>query len=161
MEQPTAEQWLEAGANRAITTEMLDQVIKDMAEKRLAYQSAKALSDEKYHAYEEAERIALEAMRQAGKSKYYCEGAGTAYTVEKLVVPTPKTKDEKQLLFDYVRKTWGEVFLLDKLAIHHQVLQKLYNEAWEEAKAQGKGESFSIPGLQQPTMQISLNLRKG
>lgn len=158
--QPTTQDWLEAGANQAITTEMMDQLVKDMREKREAYDAAKEEATQKYKVFAEAEGKLIEAMTQAGKRKYVVDGVGTVFFVEKLVVPTPKTNENKLLFFDFIKQEYGQDFLNEKLSVHHQVLQKIYNEAFKEAKDRGEGDTFTVPGLEAPTQMISLNFRK-
>lgn len=154
------EQWLEASATGQITVEQLDALMREMHEKRAAYDAAKEASTALYKVFDDAERRLITALTQAGKRKYFAEGIGTVYFSEKLVVPTPKTIEQKVLLFDYIRKEFGDKYLLEKQSIHHQTLQSLYNESFKEAVENGKGEGFHIPGLEQPTAQISLNFRK-
>lgn len=154
------EAWANAAANKEITTEMLDAAITKMKAARDIYEAAKAASTEKYKAFEELEGKVIEAMTQAGKTKYYVENLGTAYFITKLVVTTPKTNDAKQKFFDYLRDRYGSTFLLDRQSINHQSLQKIYNDCYEEEKEAGRGAEFSIPGLEQPTSQTNLGFRK-
>jgi hypothetical protein len=154
------QEWAEAAANQAITTEMLDQLVTDMRQKREDYESAKEFSTTKYKVFAEAEGKLIEAMNQAGKKKYVVDGVGTVFFVEKLVVPTPKTIEDKMAFFDFIKQNYGENFLNDKLSVHHQVLQKIYNEAHKEAIDKGVGAEFTVPGLEAPTKMVNLNFRK-
>lgn len=159
--QTTPEQWAETAAQgTTITTEDLDRLVTNYRVKREVYEAMSAEKTKAYNELDEAEGALKEAMTGAGKRKYHVDGVGLVFFVEKFVVPTPKNLDQKRKFFDYINQTYGETFLMDKLSIHHQVLQKLYNDAFEEAKEQGKGAEFHIPGLEQPTSQVSLNFRK-
>lgn len=154
------EQWLEASANQAVTTEMLDRLVTEVRKSREAYDAAKDNASELYKVYAEAEGHLIEAMNQAGKRKYVVEGVGTVFFVEKLVVPTPKTIEDKQKFFDFIKQNYGDTFLMEKLSVHHQVLQKIYNEAHKEAIDKGVGAEFTVPGLETPTLMVNLNFRK-
>lgn len=158
---PTAEAWAELqGSGSGVTTQMLDTLVSEMQKKRAIYEDAKSIASEKYNEYAEAEGKLVEAMQLAGKTKYVVEGVGTVYFVNKLVVPTPKTVEQKKLLFKYLQDKHGETYFYDKTSVNHQTLQGIYNSDWEESKESGNGDVFSIPGLDQPTSQISLNFRK-
>ncbi len=154
------ESWAEASANPSITTEILDQMITEMTKARAVYESAKAVATERYKEFETLEGKVIEALTQAGKRKYHVDGIGLCYFIEKLVVTTPKTVESKKNFFDYLRKQYGDIFLLDKQGINHQSLQKIYNDCYKEAVERGEGAEFQIPGLEQPTTQISLGFRK-
>lgn len=152
--------WAEANANPSITTEVLDGMITEMKKARDIYESAKTVSTNLYKEFETLEGKVIEALTQAGKRKYHVDGIGLCYFIEKLVVTTPKTIESKKLFFDYLQKQYGDTFLLDKQGINHQTLQKIYNDCYKEAVEAGVGEQFQIPGLDQPTAQISLGFRK-
>jgi len=144
-----------------VSTTQLDQLVSEYRILREEYEKVKRISGDKYAKYVDKEKELLELMQSAGKTKYFVEGLGTIYQINKLSVTTPKTLADKKSLFDYVRSQHGETFLMDKLSINHQTLNKLYNTDFEAATESGKGEMFSIPGLEQPTSQVSLGFRKG
>lgn len=161
MEQSLSQEaWLSANADKSVTTEMLDQMVKDMRSKRDVYEAAKAKATELYKSFEESEGQLLEALTKAGKRKYHVDGVGLVYFIEKLVVTTPKTLEAKRAFYDYLREAYGETFLLDKQSISHQSLQKIYNDAYNEAKDNGSADTFSIPGLDAPTAKVSIGFRK-
>jgi hypothetical protein len=158
---PSLEDWSKLqGEGSGVTTQMLDELTVTMQEKRKIYEEAKQISTDKYKDYAEAEGKLVEAMQLAGKTKYVVEGLGTVYFVTKMVVPTPKTIEQKKKLFAYLREKHGEVYFYDKVSVNHQTLQGVYNSDYAEATEQGKGDMFQIPGLDLPTPQISLNFRK-
>jgi hypothetical protein len=156
----STEAWMEASASGAVTIDQLDSMVRDYHQKRAAYDLAKGLSDAAYKEAEESKRKVLEAMQQTGKQKYHVDGVGLCFIKNELVVPTPKTTQAKQTFFDWIKHEYGEAFLLEKLAIHHATLQKLYNESYKEAVEKGQGDTFQIPGLEQPTSYQSLSFRK-
>lgn len=154
------DQWNEAQGERgAVTTEHLDQLVKDYRAAREEYDAAKTISNKLSHVKDDKEKILLDTLILAGKDKYHVDGIGLVYKIQKLVVPTPKTLEDKRKLFDYISEAHGEVFLMDKLSINHQTINKLYNDDFEEAAERGD-TAFSIPGLQEPTHDISIGFRK-
>lgn len=152
--------WLEKEADKTITTEALDGMVKEMKKAREIYESAKAKSTELYKEFESMEGKVIEALTKAGKRKYHVDGIGLCYFIEKLVVTTPKTLEDKRKFFDWLKSTFGETFLLDKQGVNHQSLQKIYNDAYSEAVDRGVGDGFTVPGLASPTAQITLGFRK-
>ncbi len=154
------EKWLEADANKAISTEELDVMIREMQKARGLYDAAKAKATELYKEFEVLEGKTIEGLTQAGKRKYYVDGVGVCYFIERLVVTTPKTLEDKRKFFDWLKAQYGETFLLDKQGVNHQSLQKIYGDAYNAAIEQGVGEQFAVPGLQPPTAVISLGFRK-
>lgn len=158
---PSQDQWMDAAAKgTTVTTEQLDGMVNDMRAKREVYEAAKEKASELYKTFDEAERLLIAALQSAGKRKYHVDGVGLVFFVEKLVVPTPKTVEQKDLFFAWIEKEYGVTYLKEKLSVHHQVLQSLYNNAFKEAQEKGDAENFQVPGLEQPTTQISLNFRK-
>lgn len=165
---PDLDQWMEAAAEgSAITTEQLDMMAKEYQEKYEEYEKLKAEATQLGKDAEVLEGKLIEALNQAGKTKYYVDNIGTFYFINKMTVPTPKTVQDKKKLFDYLLKQHGETFLLDKQSINHQTLQSLYKAEFEDHVAAcekaGKPEeaaNFTIPGLSEPTTMQSLGLRK-
>lgn len=158
-----AEEWMEAAAvGSGVTTEELDTRAKEYQDAYAKYEEAKRVASQLYKEAERLEGKMVEAMEQAGKSKYIVEGIGTFYFVDKLVVTTPKTIEATRALFNYIREKHGEDFFYSTAGVNHQTLQKLYKTDFEEMveKNPDKAASFSIPGLQPPTNMRSLNLRK-
>jgi len=157
----TVEAWDEAvGQTSSITVEQLDAALKAYNDKYSEYEVQKAKASALHKEAETLEKKLIEAMEQAGKSKYYCEGVGTAYFSDKMVVTTPKTNDDKRKLFDWLKEKNGETFFLATVSVNHQTLQSLYNSELQKAVDEGGDAStFHIPGLEQPTSKRSLNLR--
>lgn len=157
----------EVGKTSGITTEELDARSKKYQDKYEEYERAKQIASDLYKEAEELEGKLVEALELAGKSKYYVEGIGTFYFMDKMTVPTPKTIEQKKQLFNYIKETHGDVFLMDKVSINHQTLQTLYKTDFEEHKEKclkegrdAEAANFSIPGLQAPTNMRSLGLKK-
>lgn len=152
--------WLEAEADKTITTEELDQIVTRYRDARKVYESAKAKATELQKEQETLKGKVVEALTKVGKRKYFVDGIGLCYFIEKLVVTTPKTLEDKRKFFDWLKATFGDIFLLDKQSINHQSLQKIYNDAYNAEVEQGRGDQFTVPGLSAPTAEISLGFRK-
>lgn len=156
----TQEQWMQAQTTKTISTDEVDQLVMRVKLTKDIYEAAKAKSNDLEKEYREAKRQVIDAFTTIGKKKYYVDGVGTCYFIEKLVVKTPKTLEDKQKFFDFLKEKHGETFLLDKQGVNHQSLQKIYNDLYDEAVENGCGDTFNVPGLEAPTSDITLGFRK-
>lgn len=158
------EEWQELeneATGQSVTTEQLDQVVAEFREIEEEYQEIDAKKKEAYKRREEAKQKVLDTMQKAGKSKYYVEGLGTVYEINKYLVQTPKTLEDKEKFFAYLKENYGDTFLMDKLGVHSATLNKIYNEALNEAKENGEDIStFHIPGLDSPNVYTNIGFRK-
>jgi uncharacterized protein YhaN len=153
--------WMDSESkNSGVTTEQLDKEIRLYKELEKDYEAKKKISSEAYRLMEDQQTKVMELMKLAGKTKYNVEGLGTAYFINKLLVPTPKTIENKKQLFEYIKARHGDIFLMDKLSIHSATLNKLYNDEFNEYKETSQDAIFNIPGLDAPTAHQSLGFRK-
>lgn len=153
----TLEQWEGVEAPALISTEELDRAIVTMRELRKHYEDKKKESNEAHAIYKESEDKVLGLLKAAKKSKYVVDGVGTAYTINRYVVTTPKTPEAKTQLFDYIKSKHGGETLLGMVSINHQTLNSFYNSEAEEYAA--KGEMFILPGIAEPTNEESVGFR--
>ena len=157
-----AEDWAKMEAEGSgVTTEELDKAVAEYKAQDVIYKEADQNKKSEYKKLEEEKKKLMELLTKAGKSKYYVEDIGTVYFVNKYLVTTPKTIQEKTEFFDYLKQTFGETFLMDKLGVYSATLNKIYNDSFTAAKEAGDDVSlFKIPGLQPPQVHTSLNFRK-
>lgn len=161
MNPPGLDEWNQATARvSGVTTEQLDQLVRDYQAAYSRYEDKKAESSALYKDAEALEKELVAMMELAGKTKYVVEGVGTVYFSDKLTVTTPKTNADKAALFDYIRKKHGPDFFLKVAGINHQTLQSFYKSEFEEHVEKGDANVFKIPGLQEPTAIRTLNVRK-
>lgn len=153
--------WAQTAAQGAkVTLEEVEELLtkyRAMREEIARFREEKTAKEKEFS---DLEGKVIEAMQATGKSKVYVEGMGTAYFIDKLVVPTPKTNADKKAFFAWLEAEYGAEFLTEKLSVNHQTLQSLYNAAFEEFTEKKKDGIFSIPGLQEPTSLRSLGFRK-
>ena len=149
---PMAE-WDNPVEEAPLTLEAMDALITELRRARETYDSAKKFSTEKHNELEEIEKRVMGALAANGKSKYEAEGVGLVYLVEKEVYTTPKTNEEKRLLFQYIKDKYGNDSLSSMLGINYATLNSWANKEVESGV-------MKIPGLAQPTMATTLNFRK-
>jgi hypothetical protein len=158
------DEWMkEAASDTKITVEELDSLCSEYKAALEVYQSAKAVSDVAYKEQERLKGKVVEALEQAGKSKYVVEGIGTFYFIDKMSVKIPKDLDQKKAFFKYLHDTYGDTVYWDKVSVHSATLNSFYNAELEQfnekAKAGLVSGDFHIPGLEAPTAMRSLGLR--
>ncbi len=144
-------------ADSAVSLEQMDLLVKWYLDKREAYEEAKKISTEKYHEYEAAEGKIIAALKAAGKKSYKVDGVGIFSLTFKEVVTTPKTAEEKQLVFSWIKDKYGEEVLTNMVSINHATLNSFYNQEAEKAEDRSL---FEIPGLAAPTVVESASWRK-
>lgn len=137
----------------------LDNMVKELVELRKVYQDRKEIASKAYEEVEAMEAKISSVLQASGKSKYFVDGVGTAYLINKYVIRSPKDNHSKQLLFDYIKQNHGEDVLMSKLSINHQSLNSFYNE--EVAALAKEGKVAQIPGIEEPVHEVNLGFRKG
>ena len=141
-----------------ISTQELDRQVAELQKAWDIYDEKAKQAKELKEAYDKKEAQVLELLRLAGKTKYFVEGLGTVYKINRFQVTTPKTIESKTELFKYLQKTKGIEFAWSLFGTNSQSLNSFYNRELEEAKEAGK--EFNIPGLDEPTHKESLGFRK-
>ena len=150
------EEW-GAGPSRQVTTEELDQLVKQVVAMRAEYDRLKAVASEANQKVEEAEKVLMGTLKAAGKSKYECEGVALVNLVTKENWTTPKEVEDKRMLYEYIKKKYSDDVLVKMTSINYQTLN-----SWAKAEIEihVADPSFKIPGIGNPTSTEVLSLRK-
>lgn len=164
MSNQALEQWDQAQqAASPITVEELDEWGRKWKEATEAHEAAKKVASEKYKILDEIEGKFVEALKQAGRNKYYVEGIGLIGFNNRMSVQTPKTIEEKKALAKYIQDTYGATVFWDKFSINSQTLQGFYKKEYElfEERCEadpnyGVQNPFHIPGLAPPVATTGL-----
>ncbi len=132
----------------------MDALVQSLKLKREEHSKAKEEAAKIYHELEEAEKSVINALKASGKSKYELEGVGLVYISHKETYPTPKTNEQKTLLFNYIKAKHGPDALMSMVSINHNTLN-----SWA-AKEVEADPMLQLPGLESPTATETLNFRK-
>ncbi len=143
-----------------ITTQMMDDTVKDFWLSKQEYDEAKAESNAKHKLMEEKKYVLMEMLKATGKSKYQVDGCGTATLKEKLKVRTPKDVTDKAALFAWLKENHGDIGATALMSVNSNTLNKIFNDAFDEAKENGTADTFEIPGLGQGEVEHTLSFRK-
>lgn len=149
-------QWDQADSqnHEALTVEQMDQLVQDLRTQKTAYDLAQEQADQIKAQFNEAKDRVLKALLALKRDNYAVDGHGLAYISRKEVYTTPKTNDDKNKLFTYIKEKYGPDALMGLVSINSQTLTSWANKETET------GEVQVIPGLDQPTMIETLNFRK-
>lgn len=146
------EEWNEIGAEEVSTAE-LDSLARLMNDQWSEVEKAKKAAEVVRAAYDDTEAKLMELLKKAKKTKYVVEGLGTLSIVTKFMVRTPKSSEEKQSLFNFIKENKGPEVLMGLVSINSQTLNAFVNE---EKK---NNPLVEIPGLEAPTARESLSFR--
>lgn len=142
---------------REVTTVELDEAVTAYKLAKTEHEKASAISTEKHEEAEKCKGKLLDLLTASGKTSYIVENVALVSVSLKTQVTTPKTIQDKKLLFDWIRSKFGEDGTLAYQTINYQSLNSLYNSSMKEAIE--SGEDFSVPGLEMPTVVKTLSMR--
>lgn len=143
----------------SINVAALDQMVKEVAEAWDTHAKLKKVAAEAYEVAAKMEAQIIATLQAANKTKYFVDGVGTTYLINKYIVKTPKDNASKEKFFKYIEDRYGRDVLTSKLSVNHQSLNSFYNE--EVVALAKEGRIAEVPGIEQPTHEVSLGLRKG
>lgn len=101
--------------------------------------------------------LIMKFLEQENLKNFRVPGIGLVTIVEKESFATPKTNEEKRLLFDYIKNKYGDEDLMSKMSINSMTLNSW---AGEEMESNRQDPLFRIPGLGEPSIYKKLSLRK-
>lgn len=143
----------------SITIEEMNEQCKRVSELRskeaAISQEKKAITNEL-----EAEEIRLLEMLQESGNKSYRSPFGTAGFSEHTSVRTPKSQEEKEAFYAFLKQEG----LYDKLiSVHSTTLNSLWKSRYEEFKESNPNanpDDFKLPGIEGVTKEFRLSFRK-
>lgn len=149
------EQWQE---KKEVSTAELDALAKQLREAKEQYQVAKLVSDKHYAVMKEIEDKIVSIMCYAGKKTYIAEGYGRITIKSSLSVTTPKTPEQKEAFFNWIKTNMGMDAYYTYMSVNSNSLNSLYKQKLEEYGE--KGEILNIDGLDAPVEYVSLSFTK-
>jgi hypothetical protein len=118
---------------KEVTVQELDELVKELRAAREEYNIAKAISSEKNDVCEEIEGKLINLLTIAGKSSYELDKVARVTIVNRTSVTTPKTIEEKEILFAFLEKKFGKEGLMAYLSVNSATLNSLYNKELSES----------------------------
>ena len=141
----------------SLTLADLDQFVKDLKDKRAEADTAKEALSEINKSIAQLESKAVALLKELGR-KNFTSPSGTITVEQKWRVNLPTSDNAKMELFEHF-KSRG---IFEKYAtVNSNSLNSLYLSDWEEAKKEGRGMEFSMPGVDAPKLHEALKFIKG
>ena len=141
-----------------VSIDQMDDAVKKLREAKEEKSKAKAIYDTAQSAYAEAEARVMSLMEHSGKKTYIAEGFGRVTIKEELSVRVPRTPEQKQAFFDWVKNNMGEDAYYAYMSVNSRSLNSLYKQKAEEYG--DKGEVLEIDGLESPSSFTKLSFTK-
>lgn len=155
----TQDEWLGATASTTLDMAEMDKLVQESVALWADYEEKKKVASAAYLLAEKKDAQIMEALKSAGKTKYFVDGVGTMSLSSKPVVRVPSSIESKKEFFKYLRSISEEV-LFSMTTVNSNTLNSWYKQKLDEALNAGN-LGFSVPGIEQPTMRETLSFRKG
>ena len=152
------EEWGSETPKQEINVSQINELVKKLEEAKKDYDAKKAESSNAEKYYKGLRMDVLSILKAAGQSKFHAEGIGTVSITNKLSVTVPKTHEEKKQMLEYL-KSLGEDTFLTYATVNSMSLNSFYRMQTDEAAK--KGETFTMPGVDAPTLMENISFRKG
>jgi len=157
MEQQELGQWDDV-EKEEISVADLDGAITEMRETRTDYKAKKKVSSEAHAKYKKATDVVIDMMKRAKKSNYQVDGIGKVVVYDTCKVKMPSDHDNKGKLFKWLNDNLGADGFLTYATINYNSLNSLFNE--HTTINAEKGESFTMPGVAEPTSESNIRFTR-
>lgn len=98
----------------------------------------------------------IQKLKDNGMEKYFIPDVGTAYVSTRFTYKVPKTPEEREAFFSYLKQ---KGVYNDMVTVHSQTLNSWAKAEIDAAITNGASD-FKVPGLGDPSMYETLNIRK-
>lgn len=142
---------------KEISVKDLDDLVKSIQEARVVKDEIEAQLKEQNKKISALEQQALGYLEDLGREKYQSE-SGTISKQQQWYFRLPETEEDKMEFFDYLK----EKGLFERYATVNSMSYNSYcRKEFEIAVEEGRGMSFTLPGVPEPTLNKKLSFRKG
>lgn len=141
---------------RAVTEdklELLDGTIKELANARSLRDEAESKYNIQAANVKVVEDKLMGLLKAVGRDGFKTPGIGSVSITHRQNFTTPKTGEDKTMLFKYIKEKYGEEVLRSMIGIHSATLN-----SW--AKKEIEAGALVIPGLGQPTATEIISFRR-
>ena len=140
----------------SVTVADLDKIVESIQTKKLEVKALDAQATEINKEIARLEEQAGTYLKELGRDNYKAPG-GTVFMKRVWRVGLPKTDEDKAALFDWLR---GQGIFDRYATVNSASLNALYKAEWEAAKERGEGLEFSMPGVGEPKLFETTEVRK-
>ena len=122
------------------------------------YKDSKDESSKLHSELEYAQAEFASKLEDAGLSSYKGSKGTFSFRYEDGVL-TPKTIEEKQAFFNYVREKYGDEYAWNMISFNSRTLNSFFKEENNQAESEDNFD-LTIPGLTRSEPRIRFSLRK-
>lgn len=144
-----------ASASEATVAEF-EAFLKSIVEQRKKKEELQAQLKIEQEKYEELQAKALVYMKQLGKDSYP-SSFGTVSVVKTRSVALPKTPEQKQEFFNYLK---SKGLFDNMISVNSQTLNSWYRQEHEIAVEEKRVSDFKVPGLSEPSVYETIRITK-
>jgi len=136
----------------------VDTLIKHYRNVQEDYDTKNEIKKEAGKELDKAKEKVIALLQRGKKKKWNVDGLGTVTVVDKFMVQTPKSTEQKEALLNWLKERGNDMYYA-YASVNSQSLNSLYNK--EVADAAERGETFQMPGINPPTSRPQLRWKKG
>ncbi len=148
--------WDEGEKKLSISLADFNKLCTEIIEQNKAKKAAEDALKRETEVLEELKSKFVYYAEEAGMTTHTLTGVGTVYVSEYYNVSTPKTAEQKKLLFDYLRE---KGILWEMVNVNSATLNSFHNAEIEAAKLKGDID-FKLPGVGEPVLSKRVGVRK-
>ena len=139
-----------------VTVEQFDKAIEELYELKKVCDEKKALSEAANKEYAKKEAEITKLLEVSNRDSYSAKH-GTVRLSMRASYKTPKLREDKEKLFDWIKNNYDEDTMWAYITINSQTLNSFCKKEIELAAE--RGEEFKPDGLEEPTKSVSLSYR--
>ena len=141
----------------AITVEQFDKAIDELYALRIVVEEKKALHTAAEKEYDRKENEIMELLKASGRTNFASK-AGKVTLTSRASYKTPKLREDKEKLFEWMKKEYGEDLFWAYVGINSQSLNSFCKT--EREKFLEEGKEFKPEGLDEPVVSETLSFRR-
>lgn len=141
-----------------VTLKELDHLTTEMFNQRAFCEMKEAELKEHNKKLESLQAKMISVLDRFGRTNYEVPGVGKLVVSERSYVGLPKTPQDKEAFFSYLK----DKGIFDELiSVNSQTLNSFYKREREIAIEEGRAMGFKIPGIGDPSTSATLRMMKG
>jgi hypothetical protein len=141
----------------SVTVQELDQLGKLIFEQRQTAEESERKAKEENKRLEMLYNKMLSILERFGRTNYEVPGLGRLTAVERSFVSLPKTPEDKDTFYSYLK----DQGIFDELiSVNSNTLNAFYKRELEIAREEGRAFGFKIPGISEPITSMTLRVMK-
>lgn len=135
----------------------LQAMVKELFEKRKEVEELEEVVKEKNAYVDGLKQKVLSILEAHNQDNFQVSGVGSVYRSTKMQVSYPKDPEQAAKFRQYLIDNGME----SMLTLNHQTLNAFYKSKVSEAESQGLPIDNVLPGISEPSVFVTIGMRKG